>query len=132
MCPGLIISQFAAFDAGKHPARYRISGRTPRPWGPRNPGQSAIKEPDNRRHPPAIAARTIPDRLAVDADLACLEILEEIDAAKQRGFARSARAQDDDRIALFDAERHAFQHLEIAVRFPKLVDLYHRHGATAV
>ena len=41
----------------------------------------------------------IADRVAVDEDLALLELLQEVDAAQERGLARAARANYDHRLA---------------------------------
>ena len=51
-----------------------------------------------------IGAHPITDRLAVDSNLPLLKILEEIDAAKQGRFSRTARSQHDHNVALVDIE----------------------------
>ena len=54
-----------------------------------------------RRRSPAAA---IAEQLAVEADLAALEILQKIDAAEQRRLARAARADDRHDVGREDVE----------------------------
>jgi hypothetical protein len=68
------------------------------------------------------------DRLALEADLAVLAVLQQIGAAQQRGLARARGADQRDDMA---ARRHhvdALQHLERAIALVQIADLDDRHG----
>src|SRR5579872_5373025 len=52
--------------------------------------------------------------LAVDLDDAPLVLLEHVDAAEECRFARSARADERNDLALLDHEINAFEHLGLA------------------
>ena len=54
---------------------------------------------------------------AVDDDLALLVLLERIDAADHRRFARARRPGDDDALALLHAQVDVLEHVEVGVPF---------------
>src|ERR1700732_267653 len=54
---------------------------------------------------------------AVDDDPALLKLLERVDAADQRRFARARRTADHDALALRDIEVDVAKHMKIAVPF---------------
>ena len=75
----------------------------------------ASARPERRRRRPPLHGET--EQLAVEADLAALIILQEVDAAEQRRLARSARADDRHDVARKDVEVDAAQHGARAERF---------------
>src|SRR4029077_4137985 len=66
---------------------------------------------------PAAIVDPVAHRLSDDRDLAFLELLEQVDAAKERRLARSARSDDDDGLAFPDVRRDAVEDLVVAKRF---------------
>ena len=75
-----------------------------------------------RRHL-APAGAVVADEIAVDADLARIIFLEEIDTAQQRGFSRTRRPDQAGHLAGRDRERDVFQRVEGAVVFVDRADL---------
>src|ERR1700732_1476544 len=78
-------------------------------------------------HPPQI--RTQFD--AVDDDLAFLKLLERVDAADQRRFARARGTADHDALAFSDIEVDVAQYVKIAVPLVEALDVDDRvlgHG----
>src|SRR6202045_4514925 len=68
---------------------------------------------------------------AVDDDLAFLKLLERVDAADQRRFARARRAADHDALAFSDIEVDVAQYVKIAVPLVEAPDVDDRvlgHG----
>ena len=71
---------------------------------------------------PAAASDAVAERLAVEPDLAALELLEEIDAAQQRRLARAARADDRHDVARKDVEVDAAQDRCVSERLRQAPD----------
>ena len=67
----------------------------------------ASSRPDSRDPPAAVAA--VAERLAVEADLAGIEFLEQVDAAEKRRLARAAGADDRHHVGRQDVEVDAAQ-----------------------
>src|SRR5262249_38628487 len=69
-------------------------------------------------HPPshAVGARPIPQRLPIEADLAGLVLLEEVDAAQERGLAAPAAADEGHHLTVGDVEIDPVQHLDCSER----------------
>src|SRR5207253_5608478 len=65
----------------------------------------------------SVGGRAIPERLAIEPDLACLIVLEEIDATKQRGLAAPTAADERHHLTVGDVEINAVQHADGAERF---------------
>ena len=57
----------------------------------------------------------IGDRLAVEVDVAVVDLLEQVDAAQQRRLARARGADQRDRLVLADRQVDPAQHLALAV-----------------
>ena len=72
------------------------------------------------------AGEAIADRLAVDHDLALVVLLEQVDAAQQRGLARAAGADDRHDFALADLEVDALEDLGRAEALVDVVRAQHR------
>ena len=79
--------------------------------------------------PAAAACGAVADGLAADRDLALLVLLEQVDAAQERGLARAAGADDRDHLAFLDLEVDPFQHLGRAEALVDVVRAQHRRGA---
>jgi hypothetical protein len=75
-----------------------------------------------RRHPGA-ARRLVADQLAVDADLARVVGLEEVDAAEQRRLARARRADQAGDLARRDRQADLLQRVEAVVMLVDRADL---------
>src|SRR5690606_38446857 len=63
---------------------------------------------------------------SVDDDASLLVLLQSVDAANERGFARSGRTADDDPLAAGDGQVDVMQDMELAVPFVDADELDHR------
>ena len=73
-----------------------------------------------------VAALLVADELAVDLEPAGVDLLEMVDAAQQRGLARSGRADDAHDLAALHLEVDAFEHLVDAEALADPFGLDHR------
>jgi hypothetical protein len=75
------------------------------------------------------ADRRIGDHLAVEEDVAVVDVDEQVDAAQQGGLARAGGADQRDRLVLGDLQVDALQHLAIAEGLGDAFDCDHRGAA---
>ncbi|MNP68145.1 hypothetical protein D3C76_1640590 [compost metagenome] len=70
----------------------------------------------------------VTDGLAVEHDLPALEFFQHVDAAQQRGLARTAGADQRHHVAALHTQVHALEHFQRAVLFAQAANVQQRLG----
>ncbi|AGZ37553.1 6-pyruvoyl-tetrahydropterin synthase [Pseudomonas sp. VLB120] len=72
------------------------------------------------------------ERLTGDQDFTLVRVLQQVDAAQQRGLAGTGRPQDGDHVTVAGGQRNALENFLIAVAFMQIADFQRGRGLSHV